>query len=68
MSLAIALLSQRSLAFELYAQALDGASVEELVQKYHRPAFWIEERIQAVRLALGSQVEVSVNRDSKFFQ
>ena len=65
MSLAIALLSKRSLGFELYAATLSGASSQELAATYKLSIETIEEQLQAARLLLTYQAQVSVNRQSK---
>jgi hypothetical protein len=67
MNLAIALLSRKSLGFELYAASLDGHSVHDLAVEYRMPVYQVQEQINAVRLALAHQVHVAVNRASGFF-
>jgi hypothetical protein len=67
MSLAIALLSRKSLSFELYAASLDGHSVHDLALQYGMPVYRIQEQINAVRLALTHQVHLTVDRESVVF-
>jgi hypothetical protein len=68
MGLAISLLSRKSLVFQLYAAALDGSSIRELAAEYHMPEYRIQERLDALRLALGHQVRLDINRDARVFQ
>jgi hypothetical protein len=67
MSLAISLLSRKSLMFQLYAAALDGSSIRELAAEYRLPEHQVQERLEAVRLALGHQVHLSINRNARAF-
>jgi len=61
MRLAVVLLANRSLPFWLYDSHLNGASVEELAEACSRPADWVKERIEAVRLCVKHQVTLSMH-------
>jgi Mor family transcriptional regulator len=61
MGLAVALLAQRSLAFELYAATLNGISVDELASQYGLSKYWIQEQLQATAYALRHQVCLDLN-------
>jgi hypothetical protein len=53
-------LANKSLAFSLYDFHLEGLSAKELAVAYSRPISWIEERIEAVRMCLNYQVNLSL--------
>jgi hypothetical protein len=59
MPLAIALLANRSPSFSLYAEALNGTSVEDLAVAYRLPVHSVRERIDATQMALRHQVVLS---------
>ena len=61
MGLAVALLAQRSLVFELYAATLNGLSVDELASQYGLSKYWIQEQLQATAYALMHQVCLDIN-------
>lgn len=67
MGLAISLLSRKSLVFQLYAAALDGTSIRDLAAEYRLPEHHIQEQLDAVRLALGHQVRLTINPQSNVF-
>jgi hypothetical protein len=67
MSLAIALLAKRSFGFQLYAATLSGASAEELAAAYKLSLETVEERLHATRLLVTHQAQISVNRQSKYW-
>jgi hypothetical protein len=67
MLLAFALLTQSSLPLTLYACYLSGDSVQELAERYHLSPHWVQERIEAVRLALNMQVRLKINPRSSHF-
>ena len=67
MFLSLALLAQSSLPVYLYACYLSGESVEELADQYHLSPYWVQERIEAVRLALNMQVRLKINPRSSHF-
>ena len=62
MNPAVMILANRSLAFHLYDFHLDGISVEELATAYSLPTNWITERIEAVRLCVKYQAQLSLNK------
>lgn len=68
MGLAISLLSRKSLVFQLYAAALDGSSIRDLAVEYRMPEHRIQEQLEAVRMALGHQVRLSINPDATMFR
>jgi Mor family transcriptional regulator len=68
MGLAISLLSRKSLMYQLYAAAMDGTSVRDLAAEYRMPEHRVQEQIEAVRLALGHQVLLSINTESLAFR
>ncbi len=61
MGLAVALLAQRSLVFELYAATLDGSSIDDLAFQYGLSKYWIQEQLQAVGYVLRHQVSLHIN-------
>ena len=67
MSLAIALLSHRSLGFSLYAAMLDGRSVEELAAEYRISIDEVRERIAAALLTVTRQVKLGITPDAGAF-
>ena len=60
MNPAVILLANRSFRFHLYDCHLSGVSAKELGAAYSRPASWVEQQIESVRLCLKYQVKVSV--------
>ena len=50
------------LSLLLYRENQQGATVEELAMAFGLPLWWIQERIEAVRLCLEKQVRVQVVR------
>jgi hypothetical protein len=68
MGLAISLLSRKSLKYELYAAAMDGTSIRDLAAEYRIPEYRVQEQVEAVRLALGHQVRLSINPESLAFR
>jgi hypothetical protein len=56
----VVLFANRSFAFSLYEFNLAGVSARELAASYSLPPNWVEERIEAVRLCLKYQVNLSV--------
>ncbi|HLJ44564.1 MAG TPA: hypothetical protein VKU01_01065 [Bryobacteraceae bacterium] len=48
------------LSLLLYRENQHGATVEELAMAFELPLWWIQERIEAVRLCLEKQVRVQV--------
>ncbi len=50
------------LSLLLYRESQHGATVEELAMAFGLPLWWIQERIEAVRLCLEKQVRVQVVR------
>lgn len=67
MLLSLALLAQSSLPVYLYVCYLNGESVEELAHECGLSPHWVQERIEAVRLALNMQVRLTINRNSSQF-
>jgi len=61
MNPAVVLLANQSLPFSLYDFHLNGVSAQELAVAYDLPLHWVEERLEAVRLCLKYQVQVSVS-------
>jgi hypothetical protein len=68
MGLAISLLSRKSMMYQLYAAAMDGVSIRDLAVEYRMPEHRVQEQIEAVRLALGHQVLLSINPESLAFR
>jgi hypothetical protein len=68
MLLAFALLAQSSLPLYLYACYLSGDSVQELADEYNLSPHWVQERIEAVRMALNMQVRLKINPNSSHFR
>jgi hypothetical protein len=56
---AVSKLATKSLAFALYRLHLAGLSAEELGRALSLPVEWVEERIEAIRLCLTHQVELT---------
>lgn len=56
---AFAVLANRSLPLSLYDFHLSGVSARQLAQTYDLPLHWVEERLEAVRMCLKFQVQVS---------
>lgn len=54
--------------YQLYAAAMDGASVRDLAVEYRMPEHGVQEQIESVRLALGHQVLLSINPESLAFR
>jgi hypothetical protein len=63
LSPAFALLANRSLPFSLYDFHLSGVSAKELADAYGLPLFWVEERLEAVRLCLKFQVKLGFSQE-----
>lgn len=61
---AFSILVQESLPLALYAAVLDGASVEEIAVTYRLSPHWLQERMEAVRLALQMRVRLKINPQS----
>ncbi len=56
---AFTVLANRRLTFSLYDFHLAGVSASELAQAFDLPLYWVEERLEAVRLCLKYQVRLS---------
>jgi hypothetical protein len=54
------LLANSSFPVSLYDFHLDGISARELAKAYSLPLTWVEERLEAVRLCVKYQVDVSI--------
>jgi hypothetical protein len=59
------LLANKSPAFGLYDFHLEGVSARQLAAVYLLPITWVEERIEAARLCLKYQVQLSVRPESE---
>ena len=53
-------LANKSLVFSLYDFHLEGLSAKELAAAYSLPVTWVEERIEAIRMCLKFQVNLSL--------
>jgi hypothetical protein len=59
------LLANKSFRLHLYDCHLEGVSVKELADFYVLPETWVEERIEATRLCLKFQVQLSFSKTPK---
>ena len=53
-------LYEQHLPFRLYADHKHGLTVEELARLSNKPVYWVEERIEAMRLCLEKQVRLDL--------
>jgi hypothetical protein len=63
MNPAAMLLANSSVPLSLYDFHLNGVSAQTLATAYSLPLAWVEERIEAVRLALKFQVQLELAPD-----
>jgi hypothetical protein len=46
--------------FRLYADYKRGATVDQIAREFSLPVYWVEERLEAVRLCVERQVRLDV--------